>query len=311
MIKLFTPSNHDYSEEFNRWLCSIPQYLLELLFVVKRFYKASWGEQWREHFSVDIINGKPANELKCDNRKLTSNFLRVGYEADGSWRVFGLRKDFHPAAKLQMEDDITASVVVPASALQHLNPDYTNASVKFCAFNTENRLFQRPDDAIHRGYDKQAEKDLSEPGQFSLSNFQPLNRQDAKELVEDSIGFDTYSEPMQHLIQEASNGNRGVHYFASSAHPRIVDGRPSKNPRYLQKRPDLVNAREAFTRRKWPLDCSGVCRWARRFIRRSTWWCPAVGTIPRTPQQGFVRSRFSTRFIIWNCQSFSWSSSPV
>jgi phosphoenolpyruvate carboxykinase (diphosphate) len=131
VIKLFTPSAHDYSDEFNQWLSSIPQYLLELLFVVKRFYKVSWGDNWREHFSVDIINGTPGNELKCDNRKLVSNFLRVGYDADGSWRVFGLRKDFHPAAKVQMEDDITASVVVPAGALQHLNPDYTNPSVKF------------------------------------------------------------------------------------------------------------------------------------------------------------------------------------
>ena len=27
----------------------------------------------------------------------------------------------------------------------------------------------------------------------------------------------------------------------SSAHPRLVDGKPSKNPRYLQVRPDLAN----------------------------------------------------------------------
>ncbi len=29
----------------------------------------------------------------------------------------------------------------------------------------------------------------------------------------------------------------------SSANPRLVDGKPSKNPRYLQRRPDLANAR--------------------------------------------------------------------
>jgi hypothetical protein len=32
----------------------------------------------------------------------------------------------------------------------------------------------------------------------------------------------------------------------SSAHPRLVDGKPSKNPRYLQKRPDLENPRETY-----------------------------------------------------------------
>ncbi|HEV7926104.1 MAG TPA: hypothetical protein VGR14_12150 [Verrucomicrobiae bacterium] len=243
VVKLFTPSTTDYTDKFNQWLGLIPQYLLELLFVVKRFYKSSWGANWREHFSVDIINGTPGNELKCDGRKLVSNFLRVGYDADGSWRVFGLRKDFHPAGKLQTEDDISASVVVPASALQHLNPEYSNPSVKFVC-NTERRLFQRPDEAIHRGYDQQTEKDLSEPDNF-LSNFQPLAERDARELIEDSIGFATFTQPMQHLILDAIK-NGGPRYFASSAHPRMVDGQPSKNPRYLQKRPDLVNARDVY-----------------------------------------------------------------
>ena len=124
------------------------------------------GGDWREHFSVDIINGTPGNELKCDNRKLVTNYLRVGFDADGAWRTFGLRKDFHPAVKVQMEDDITASAVVPAGILANL-PDGTdkNLSVKF-AQNCEQRLFQRPDDAIHRGYDKVAENDFVAAGQF-------------------------------------------------------------------------------------------------------------------------------------------------
>ena len=32
---------------------------------------------------------------------------------DGSWRIYKLRPDFYPAEKVQMEDDITASVVLP------------------------------------------------------------------------------------------------------------------------------------------------------------------------------------------------------
>ncbi len=258
VIKLFTPSARDYSDEFNEWLTSISQYLLELVFVVKRFYKPAWGEKWREHFSVDIINGTPGNELKCDNRKLISNFLRVGYDSEGSWRVFGLRKDFHPATKLQMEDDITASVVVPAEVLKNLNSDYTNPSLKFVK-NCELRLFQRPDDAVHRGYDKQTEHDLAQPGNF-LSNFQPLSAADARALVEDSIGFVKFTEPMQKLILDMLR-KPGPDYFVSSAHPRIVDGHPSKNPRYLQRRPDLVNPRDAYLaqmatrlQRRIPLD---------------------------------------------------------
>ena len=160
VIKLLTPSRADYNAEYNAWLDSIPQHVKELVFVVKRFYDQSWGENWRSRFSVDIRDGKSGNELKLDGRTLVSNFLRVGFGggADGAWRVFGLRKDFHPSFKIQTEDDITASVVVPAGQLKYLNPMDPHPSVKF-AVNTEARLFQRPDDAIHRGYDKQAERD--------------------------------------------------------------------------------------------------------------------------------------------------------
>ena len=243
VIKLLTPAARDYAPEYNAWLNLIPQYTKELVFVVKRFYKPDWGANWRDHFSVDIINGTPGNELKCDNRKLISNYLRVGYDEDGAWRVFGLRKDFHPAAKLQMEDDITASVVVPAARLKHLDPDYPQSAIKFVA-NCELRLFQRPDEAIHRGYDQQAEQDLAEPGNF-LSNFAPLTTRDARELSEDAIGFVQFTEPMQQLIRAATNGGRPA-YFVSSAHPRLVEGKPSKNPRYLQKRPDLEHPRDAY-----------------------------------------------------------------
>jgi hypothetical protein len=243
VIKLFTPSEREYSAEYNEWLGSVPQYIMELVFVLKRFYRAEWGEKWREHFSVDIINGTPGNELKCDNRKLVSNFLRVGYDTDGAWRVFGLRKDFHAATKLQMEDDITASVVVPAQALTHLNPDYTQPSYKFVK-NCESRLFQRPDEAVHRGYDRQTESDLAQAGNF-LSNFEPLTGADACELLEDAIGFSKYTEPMQRVILDTAKGG-GPAYCVSSAHPRLVDGKPSKNPRYLQTRPDLVNPRDAY-----------------------------------------------------------------
>ena len=243
VIKLLTPSEDEYSPEFNLWLNSIPQYIKEQVFVVKRFYKTEWGLNWRDRFSVDIINGTPGNELKLENRKLISNFLRVGYDQDGAWRVFGLRKDFHPAAKIQSEDDITASVVVPSDKLAHLNPDYSQLSVKFVQ-NCELRLFQRPDDAVHRGYDKQAEHDLTQPGNF-LSNFEPLTQINAQELKEDALGFVKYTPPMQALILDAAKGGRPT-YFVSSAHPRLVEGKPSKNPRYLQTRPDLLMPREVY-----------------------------------------------------------------
>ena len=243
VIKLLTPSNHDYTDRYNKWLESIPQHVKELVFVVKRYYKEDWKEDWRSHFTVDIINGKPGNELKCGNRKLVTTYLRVGFAADGLWRTFGLRKDFQPAVKSSLEDDITASVVFAARHLKFAKPEHKGVSVKIVR-NCENRFFQRPDDAIHRGYDKQTEADLAKGGNF-LSNFEPLTQQDARGIVEDSIGFAQYTEPMQRLIRAASESSKPL-FLVSSAHPRMVGGKPSKNPRYLQLRPDLLSKRANY-----------------------------------------------------------------
>lgn len=256
VIKLLTPDEHDYKPAYNAWLDSIPQYLKELVFVVKRYYKPEWGANWREHFSVDIINGKPANELKCDNRRLITTYLRVGFEADGSWRTFGLRKDFHPAVKIQAEDDITASVVAPPGAIaafclsspgedpDEAEPPADNAPALKFVQNAEARLFQRPDDAIHRGYDKVTESDFARLDNF-FSNYEPLPAGAATELMEDAVGFNQFTPPMQALIQDvAANGSPA--YFVCTAHPRLVDGKPGKNPRYLQIRPDLLQPRESY-----------------------------------------------------------------
>ena len=242
VIKLLTPDEQDYKPGYNAWLEATPQHLKELVFVVKRHYKPEWGANWRGHFSVDILNGTPANELKCDNRKVVTTYLRVGFEADGAWRTFGLRKDFHPAVKIQMEDDITASVVVPANRIGGAT-DAGAASLKFVE-NAEKRLFQRPDDAIHRGYDKVTESDFARTDNF-FSNYEPLPASFAREMIEDSIGFDQFTRPMQTLIREVAETGSPA-FFVCSANPRIVDGKPSKNPRYLQIRPDLTQPRESY-----------------------------------------------------------------
>ncbi len=237
VIKLLTPSAEDYSDEYNAWLATVPPHIKELVFVLKRFWKPEWANCWREQFSVDIINGESSNELRLGRKKLATQFLRVGYDADGSWRTFGLRKDFHPAAKVQAEDDITASVTVPRDALVGLDEATRRQhSVKFVQ-NCENRLFQRPDDAIIRGYDHTAERDFAEPNNF-FSNYEPLPREVAGRLVEDAIGFSQFTSHSQALIEQVVADETKT-FFVSSAFPRMVDGKPSKNPRYLQLRPDL------------------------------------------------------------------------
>lgn len=241
VIKLLTPSA-DYRDEYNEWLRRLPQTIRQIVFTVKRYYRPEWGGDWRSHFTVDRVNGYLGHELKYDNMKLVANYLRAGFDPDGSWRIFKLRPDFHPAVKLQTEDDITASTVVPREWLTGLDPKYSFPSVKLIR-NCENRLFQRPDDAIHRGFDNQAEADIASPGSF-LSNFEPLPLEQARALAGHVVEFDEYTEPMQRLLSAHAREPKTA-YVVSSAHPRLVDGKPSKNPRYLQLRPDLADPRAA------------------------------------------------------------------
>ncbi len=235
VIKLLTPSRQEFSDEYNDWLDTVPQHVKELVFVVKRFYRPEWRDDWRSHFTVGIINGRKGNALRLDGEKIAVNTLRVGFEADGSWRIFGLRHDFNPAIKVQTEDDITASIVTPPGAAG----TWPTVSRKFVS-NCEQLLFQRPDDAIHRGYDTQAEADIAKPGTF-LSNFAPLDAEDAIAICDDAIGFYAFTEPMRSLVKRVAAAESDETFFVSSAHPRLVDGKPSKNPRYLQMRPDLAN----------------------------------------------------------------------
>ncbi|MCB1068862.1 MAG: hypothetical protein KDL31_00820 [Kiritimatiellae bacterium] len=235
VIKLLTPSSEN-SQEFNQWLAGIPQSVKDLVFIVKRYHKADWGEEWRNRFSVDTINGKPGYELRYRNHKINTRYVRVGYTDDGSWRIFGVRKDYMPSQKLSIEDDITASVVVPSRVLPNLEPGFSYPSAKLIE-NCEFRFFQRPDDAIVRGYDRKTEADMARSNNF-FCNYEPLDHAAGKEIVEDAIRFGQFTPVMQEMLQRFAAADR-PDYVVTPAHPRIVDGKPTKNPRYLQNRPDL------------------------------------------------------------------------
>ena len=237
VIKLLTPSP-SYTDEHNAWVNSIPPRILALAFMIKRFYRPSWGDAWRQYLSVDEIDGAEGHELKMMNRRIIASYLRVGFDERDEWRIFKVRQDFIATEKIQMEDDITASVVVDAKCLAGCRDDLkqTTNSVKLTK-NCEYRLFQRPDDAIIPGFDKQTEYDIAQPGNF-LANFEPLKGEKLSAVVEDVLNFCNFTRPMQELLQVAYDKQKG--YVVSSAHPRLVDGKPSKNPRYLQTRPDLV-----------------------------------------------------------------------
>ena len=244
VVKLLTPSD-EYSDEYNKWLSSIPFYIREFVLTVKRHYRPEWGKNWQDKFSVDTINGTGGNTLKYKNAPVLTSYLRIGFTEDGSWRTFSLRKDFAPSIKLQMEDDITTSVVVPESAVEYLPENLASrgASVKFTN-NCEYRLFQRPDEAIVRGYDKRAEADMSQKGMF-FSNYEPLDRRQVGEMAADVLRFDRFTPPMRKNLSDFLEETK-PEYVVSSANPRLIDDKPSKNVRYLQNRDDIVNRRKYY-----------------------------------------------------------------
>ncbi|HUX38013.1 MAG TPA: hypothetical protein VMV44_08920 [Rectinemataceae bacterium] len=240
VIKLLSPSSL-YTDEHNAWLRSIPERIKAFVFLIKRFWRREWGEDWASHFSVDAVNGAPGNIIKFEGRVVQGSYLRVGRDASGKQRNFKLRQDFMPAVKLQREDDISASVVVPAKNLEGL-PWWADRelSLKFVR-NCEARFFQRPDDAVIRGYDKKAEEDLARSDNF-ISNFDPLSRQKAKRMIEKSVSFSEYTAPMRAFIEGAA-ADPDCQWFVASDKLRIVDGLPTKNPRFLQLDPSLVEHR--------------------------------------------------------------------
>lgn len=231
-VKLLTPSDQ-YTDEYNEFLESIPAHIRTLALYIKRMYRGQQDKgSWKEHLNVEIVNGRSGNSLRYKHNKIAASYVRVGFSPEGKWYLHKLRSDFVPSEKIQMEDDISATITLPANQLKYLNPEYSNKSVKLVT-NCESYLFQRPDEAIIRGYDKDSEADIVSDNTF-LTNYEPLTKKDAIELYEDAINFDKYTEPVQKLITQVAEGEKDC-YFVIPSHTRVVNGVPTDNPRYLQR----------------------------------------------------------------------------
>jgi hypothetical protein len=242
VIKLLTPDDRIYTAEHNAFVEAIPNHIRAIVFVIKSSYRVEMGTTWRKHYTVDITNGVPGHELKLDSKQLVGSYLRVGLWKNGNWRNFKLRQDFIAADKVQMEDDITASTVVPRAHIHGLPAEYNGHPCLKIAENCEWRLFQRPDDAIHPGFDKQTERDMSGHSLF-CSNFEPHSAADMQKFTEELYFFDRLTKPMQdHLLDSVKHGGTNICY----AKPRIVDGAPSANVRYLQVRPDVTRPADRY-----------------------------------------------------------------
>lgn len=231
-VKLLIP-NDDNSEEFNDFLGNIPVHIRSLVLFVKRLYRGDHRKlNWKDCMSVEVINGQKGSNLKYNGIEVVGSYVRIGFNQNGDWMLNKLRSDFAPSLKIQTEDDISASITLPSSQIKNLNPEYADKSVKVTA-NCEAHLFQRPDEAVVRGYDKGAEKDLVSDNTF-LTNYELMRKSDAIELYEDTINFDKYTQPVKDLIKSVVDSENEEEYFVVPSHTRIVADGPTKNPRYLE-----------------------------------------------------------------------------
>ncbi|GAA4963090.1 hypothetical protein [Algibacter aquimarinus] len=234
VVKLLTP-NEENSDEFNEWLENIPVHVRSLVLFVKRLFRQAHGANlnWKDMMSVEIINGVQGTSLTYNNNPVVGSYVRIGFNQEGNWLLNKLRSDFAACEKIQTEDDITASITIPKEQFKNLNPEYKNQSVKVLT-NCEAHLFQRPDEAIVRGYDKGAELDIISDGRF-LTNYEKLTKKDAIAIYEDTINYDKYTQPVKDFILEIINSDDEDIQFVLPSHPRIIeDGLPTKNPRYLE-----------------------------------------------------------------------------
>ncbi len=230
-VKLLTPSDQ-YNDEYNQWLRDIPSHIRGFVLFIKRLFRSEVHTNWKDEFTVEIVNGRNGNALRYNHDSVIAGYVRIGFNQEGRWFLHKLRSDFIPSYKIQMEDDITASVTIPSSQLKNLNPEFDNPSVKLTT-NCESYFFQRPDEAVIRGYDKDAERDIVLNNTF-LTNYEPLSRKNAVDLYEDEINFDKYTQPVKDLIKSIVENEKDA-YFVVPSHTRVVGGKPTNNPRYLQK----------------------------------------------------------------------------
>ncbi len=243
-VKLLIPSDQN-NDEYNEFVRNIPVHIRSLVLFVKRLYRQDYTElNWKDCMSVEIINGQNGKGLLYNNTPVVGSYVRIGFNQKGTWMLNKLRSDFSPCEKIQTEDDITASITLPRHRLENLDPDFDNASVKVAA-NCESFLFQRPDEAVIRGYDKQAELDIVTDGTF-LTNYELLSKKDAIEVYEDTINFDKYTQPVQDFILDIVNNGEEDENFVLPSHTRIVDGEPTKNPRYLERNRQINETEESY-----------------------------------------------------------------
>ena len=115
--------------------------------------------------------------------------------------MFKVRQDFIAAEKVQMEDDISASVVVPADMLPNLSPKSSDPSRQAGRQLRVAACSSAPMTRSIAASTTRPKQDMAQRDNF-LANFEPLKGDTLTEIVDDVVGFGQYTEPMRNILQE-------------------------------------------------------------------------------------------------------------
>ena len=245
VIKLLTPSA-EYTDEYNDWLRALPQTIRQLVCHGQALLPPGMGRQLaralhrRPHQRVP----RPRAEIRQPEarRQLPARRLRP----EGSWRIYKLRPDFNPADKVQVEDDITASVVLPRESLNNLDPGIPQPERQ-----ARGQLRGPALPAARRRHPprlRQAAPKPTSPRPATSSRTSSRSPSTgARRWSTTSSSSTSYTEPDE---APARRLRRTPARQSSSSPPRIRawwTASPSKNPRYLQQPPDLVQSARSLS----------------------------------------------------------------
>ena len=125
--------------------------------------------------------------------------------------------------------------------------------------NCEFRLFQRPDDAIHPGLDRQTEADMAGPGLF-CSNFEPLDpRRRAATSSRTWRVHDAFTAPMrEHVAANAARARRRLLDLLGAARGWSTASPPRTRATCSSARTSRTRA--TATSRRWAPGSTAGCR---------------------------------------------------
>ena len=208
-----------------------------------------------------------------------------------------------------MEDDITASVVLPRESAERSRPGVrqperqAGGELRAPAVPAARRRHPPRLRQAGRGRHRRA-RDVSSPTSSRSRSTQ------ARALVDHVVEFDQYTEPMKRLL-EGFVERPETDYVVSSAHPRAGGRQASKNPRYLQKRPDLVNPRDRYLAEIAARLARGIPRGPAGAFAGERGAGGTAEQSRRIRRPACRRWPSTTRSTTRNCPSCSWTSSAA